>query len=311
MNKIPFIWSNDDIDVGLSDSMARQLEFLARFGIKGSFFVVPCRSGEKILTDDGNLIELLKQAMADGHDVQQHSTTHVCIENGTADLRMFDLMGDDAKIEYTKKRFVWERIWQLDAIKAQINWGRQVWTDAFGAPSDGYRPGCGAFCGNLYRACEQLGFKWITSRLASMTGFSWAGGHYDYPIRLEDPARPFRQGKTLIEIPILDDVAFRIPSDKIDDFVELGWKLWQLCVERQVPYQLVSHWFALEHEGGTGYAIHEKLLPRILESGQAEPMTTSEYYNRITTGEFPLADGPNIDPGSDEMPQWHVLSKKR
>ena len=309
-SKIPFIWSNDDIGCGQSEKMNRQLEFLRQFGVKGSFFVVPCANGDQLLTEDAHLIELLKHSMAEGHDVQQHSTTHKCIENGTADLRMFDLMGDEEKMEYSEKRFVWERIWQLDAIEAQINWGRRAWMDAFGSPSDGYRPGCGAFCGNMYQALERLGFKWANCRISSFTGWMWQAGHYDYPVRLEGPVRPFRQGK-LIEIPLLDDVAFRVPQEKIGDYVELGWKLWQLCVERNSPYHLISHHHGLEHNGGTGYAVHEKLIPRILESRQAVPMTVSEYYDRIESGEFPLAESHTCYPGPDEIPPWHILSKEK
>ena len=308
-SKIPFIWSNDDMTNGKSESMDRQLKFLRQFDIKGSFFVIPCYKGQKI-TGDKKLVELLKSAMAEGHDMQQHSTTHKYAENGTADLRMFDLMGDEAKIDYSENRFVYERLWQLDAIEAQINWGRQVWIDAFGSPSDGYRPGGGAFCGNMYKALQRLGFKWVSSRLSSFTGWIWQTGNYDYPVRLEGPVNPFRQGK-LIEIPILDDVAFAIPQEKIDDFVELGWKLWKLCVERNCQYHLVSHYHALEYDGGTGYAVHEKLIPRILESGQAEPMTVSEYYNRIESGEFPLADGSACYPGPGEIPEWHILAKEK
>ena len=308
ITKIPLIWSNDDIFVGQHDQMARQLDFLDHFGIKGSFFVVPCMDGDKFLTDDPKLIAQLKQAMSAGHDVQQHSVTHVCIENGTADLRMFDLMGDQAKIDYSHNRFVWERLWQLDAIEAQISWGRRVWTEAFGSPSDGYRPGCGSFCANMYKALERLGFKWASSRLASMTGWMWQSGNYDYPIRLEGPVLPFGQGG-LVEFPILDDVAFHIPREKIDDYVELGWKLWQLCLERNAPYHLVCHWHGLEHEGGTGYAVHEKLLPRILASGQAEPIVLSEYYDRLESGDLPLANAADIYPGPDKIPPWHALSR--
>jgi peptidoglycan/xylan/chitin deacetylase (PgdA/CDA1 family) len=153
--RIPFIWSNDDITVGFRESMERQLELLDFYGIKGSFFVIPCpEKGTQRLTDDPKLIDLLEQAMADGHECAQHSTTHVCEENGTADLRMFDLMGDRAKVEYSMNRFQLERLWQVDALEAQIGRGRQVWAEAFGEPSPGFRPGCGAFWEHVHGAGE-------------------------------------------------------------------------------------------------------------------------------------------------------------
>lgn len=312
-NKIPFIWSNDDITTGQRASMERQLAFLERFGLKGTFFVVPCPLHEPELTEDAPLLELLKQAMAAGHDVQQHSTTHQCAENGTADLRMFQLMGDTAMREHSDNRFVYERLWQVDAIEAQIGWGRDVWTQAFGAPSEGFRAGCGSFCGNLYPALENLGFQWCSSRLVSLTGWMRQAGHDQYPLRLEGPLRPYRQGK-LLEIPILDDVAFRVPRARVDDYVELGRRLWESCVERQIPAVLLSHPHGLEWENegenGTGYAVHEKLLPLILESGLAKPMTISEYHRRIEAGEYPLAAPTDLYPNPDQIPDWHIWSRR-
>lgn len=309
-SKIPFIWTNDDITVGKKQSMQGQMSFLDKHGLKGTFFVVPRPSSGKVrLTEDPALIELLKEAVQQGHEIQQHSVTHVCIENGTADMRMFDLMGDVARLEYSTQRFLYERLWDLEVIQAHIKWGMEEWIDAFGSPSPGYRPGCGAFCGNMYRALENLGFEWCSARLVSMTGWMWASGKYDYPIRFDGPAKPFAQGG-LIEYPILDDVAFRIPENKIDDMVELGWKMWEMCVENNDPYILVSHPFALEHEGGTGYAIHDKLIPRIMETGLAEPMTLHEYHTRVKAGEFPQADASERYPDGSALPEWHALGQQ-
>ena len=110
--------------------------------IKGTFFVVPCPAAtpDKVIGDDQAVVNLIKQAMADGHEAHQHSVTHMCIENGTADMRMFDLMGDEARIDYATSRFVYEKLWELENIQAHINWGRQAWIEAFGEPSRGYRP---------------------------------------------------------------------------------------------------------------------------------------------------------------------------
>ena len=307
---IPFIWTNDDLAPHNNDELEPMLALLDKHGIKGTFFVVPCPGGKTYLTDDAPFIDKLKAALSDGHEAHQHSTTHVCIENGTADLRMFDLMGKAAKADYSQNRFLHERLWQVDALQAQIGWGRKVWTEAMGEPSQGYRPGCGAFCGNMYQALDNLGFKWCSARLVSLAGWQWAAGFTDYPIELEGPAMPVMQGKVM-ELPILDDVAFRIPVEKIDDFVELGWQLFQKCLERGLPTILVSHPFALKHEGGTGYRIHEKLLPRILDSGLAIPMTLGEYYRRVESGEFALADEKSAYPGADAIPEWHILSRSQ
>jgi peptidoglycan/xylan/chitin deacetylase (PgdA/CDA1 family) len=314
IEKIPLIWSNDDIRCGLKQSMQRQLDFLSNLGIPGTFFVVPCwvlkNEDNRVqrLTEDPPLIDLLQSATRAGHDVVQHSTTHVCYENGLADMRMFDLMGEQTRINFSKHRFVLERLWQLDAMEAQIGWGLSIWKEAFGHRSQGYRPGCGAFCGNMYRALENLGFSWCSARLVSMTGWMWAANRNDYPFQWDGPARPFLQGR-ITEFPILDDVAFRIPRARGDRFVELGWQHWQECLRRRAPFILVSHFFGLEHDEGAGFEIHDKLLRRILATGQAQPLTMSEYHRQLHAGHWPWAEKSECYPQESDLPTWHALGQ--
>ena len=309
-NAIPFIWTNDDIANGRRDMLARMLDFLAGFDIKGTFFVIPRRyPALRPLTDDPALVELLVQAMRNGHEAHQHSTTHHCEENGTADLRMYDLMGNAAKAYHAAHRLPLERIWELDAIQAQIDWGRQAWIDAFGAASSGFRPGCGAFCGNMYRALKNLGFKWVSSRLVSFSGWRWSAGDFDFPVSWEASGRP-SEIEGILEIPLLDDVAFRIPPSRIEQSVELGWRHWLKCVEEGWPYVLVSHPQMLEHDEDVGYRIHEQLLGRILKTGQAIPMTMHQYYEQVIAGHFPVAGPGEGYAGPNDIPDWHVLAHR-
>jgi peptidoglycan/xylan/chitin deacetylase (PgdA/CDA1 family) len=305
--KIPLLWTNDDVTAGGQRYFNRLVPLAESLGLRGTFFIIPCpNGGKKRLTDDPGLIADVKAAMANGHEAHQHSTTHVCPENGTADLRMYDLMGMDAKAFHSSHRFILERLWQVDALEAQIAWGRRVWTDAFGAPSEGFRPGCGAFCGNMYKALANLGFKWTSSRLVSLTGWQWVFGNENYPPSWEGPVRPtITEG--VMEFPILDDVAFKAPFEKIDQFVELGWTHWQKCVEKNWPFITVCHTGQMEVHNDSGYRIHEKLFKRILDTGHADPMTLGQYYRAVKAGTYPLADPADAYPGPDAIPEWHVL----
>jgi peptidoglycan/xylan/chitin deacetylase (PgdA/CDA1 family) len=311
MSKIPFLWTNDDLAAGSYEHGVRMLDFLTQWDLKGTFFVIPAWQAHDFrpLTDDAKLIELLKTAVQSGHEMHQHSVTHHCVENGVADIRMWELMPDYVKIDHSQNRFVLERLWEVDALEAHIGWGKQIWLDAFGTASAGYRPGCGSFCGNMYLALENLGFEWASTRMVSMTGWMRQAGHHDYPVRLEGPVKPYYQGK-LMEFPILDDVAFLVPPERVDEYVELGWQLWLQCVENNHPFDLVSHPQGLAYQGGTGYEVHQKLLTRIFETGQAEPMTLGEYYARVKSGEFLLAPADTLYPSREEFPAWHAFGRK-
>lgn len=303
--KIPLLWTNDDVTVGGQRYFNRLVPFIESLGLKGTFFIIPCPSGKKRLTDDPALIDDIKAATANGHEAHQHSTTHVCVENGTADLRMYDLMDMQAKEYHSSHRFVLERLWQVDAIEAQIRWGQRAWTEAFGSASEGFRPGCGAFCGNLYKALKNLGFKWTSSRLVSLTGWQWVFGNDKYPPSWEGPVRPSLIDGVM-EFPILDDVAFGVPLDQVDRFAELGWIHWQKCVEKRWPFILVCHNAPIESKGDSGYRIHEKLFKRILDTGLADPMTMGQYYRAVQAGAYPMADAKDQYPGPDDLPEWHV-----
>jgi len=49
-----------------AQQMQRQLDFLAQFGIRGDFFVIP-KTGDHTLDEDKDLVPILKKAMADNN----------------------------------------------------------------------------------------------------------------------------------------------------------------------------------------------------------------------------------------------------
>ncbi len=306
--KIPFLWTNDDIAQNLSMEMRRQLDFLNRWNLKGSFCVVPCLGGHPI-TGDPKIIELLKEAEADGHELVHHSTTHQCEENGLMDIRMLDYLPAREKWRYAHMRFPYERLWTYKAIHDQIRWGLDVWLMAFGHQSTGYRPGCGSFCGPMYQVIEDLGFKWCSGRMASFTGWQWSAGHLDYPEEVDGPVHPYWIGRVL-EIPIFDDIAFRVPVRKVEDFVRYGKRSWDRCMQEGWPFVLCSHYHGLQYNQDSGYRVHEAVLDYIFSTGQAEPMTLSQYYARVVSGEFPIAAAEETPPDANQIPDWHVWGRK-
>jgi len=310
--KIPFIWTNDDLGYGRGPNLRQMLDFLKRYNIPGSFAVVPItlgKDGPQYIYDDVEMRKEFDAALAGGHELFQHGTTHVCRENGIADIRMFhqNLMGNEDAKEMSRRRLYYENYWTLDAITAQVDWGRQVWIKTFGRPSIGFRPGCGSFCANLFPALLNLGFKWTSAtEIVSFTGWLWYAGQDNYPFEMTPPVRGYRKYKNLAELPVLDDICFRVKADQVDRFVELGWRYWEQCVEKNYPYVLLSHWHGLEANGSTGYQVHEKLLPRILETGLADAMTLSQYHEKLERGEYPWADPTELPPPAEQAPDWHV-----
>ncbi len=54
------------------------------------------------------------------------------------------------------------------------------------------------------------------------------------------------------------------------------------------PMVMVAHWHGLEHGEDSGYQVHERLVPRLLASGTAQPM------NMTHLSEWVAADASRV-----------------
>ncbi len=315
-NTIPLIWTNDDVGIGNAKNLMKILKFLKQFAIPASFAIVPIRIKERpeYIYEDVELRKAFDEALADGHELFQHSVNHACVENGLADIRMYapHLMGYKSAKEHSRKRIYYERYWREDAITEHIAWGKEVWEKTFGQASIGYRPGCGCFSLGMFAALEKLGFEWTSATdIVSFTGWMWISEkENDYPFEMTTPVRGYKKYNDIIEIPGLDDISFKVKSGDEQRFIELGWQQWQECVKNNWPYVMISHWHGLERNEETGYKIHRILLERILSTNQAEPITLTQYYEGLISGKYPLAK-PDEIPNQSDIPAWHVWNWRK
>jgi hypothetical protein len=283
MKKIPLIWSNDDITAGTADKLRRQLAFIDRFDIPGVFFVIPRESGKgKNIDEDPELLRLIEKSRKRGHEYYQHGFVHTAFECGVPETWMLD-MAPDVRKQYDIRRLEIERGHTFEAQTEMLENGRKIWRRAFAEDSTGFRPGWGAFCGNFYKALEVLGFAWTSSRIPSPTSWKWNNGLWDESM---DFRKGVAAGPTMVgrvrEYPIAGDYAFRVPHEatRIDAMVGLALREMAYFHQRGLPMILCSHWHGLEHAGGSGYAVHEKLLAAMLKSGTAEPMNMTQLEAR-------------------------------
>jgi hypothetical protein len=283
MPAIPLLWTNDDITVGCAQQHRRQLDFLDELGIPGVFFVIP-RAREQTIDQDVELMTVIEQSRQRGHEYYQHGHVHTPFESGVPETWMLDF-APEVRRRYDEHRLEIEAQHTLERLVEMIDQGHRIWRTAFGEPSPGYRPGWGAICGNLYRALEALGFAWVSSRITSPTSWLWNQGRWDEPMnfRTAVPAGPVRIGR-LIEYPIGGDYAFQVPDapQRIDAMVDLGLRECQWYHERGLPMLIVSHWHGLERNGGTGYAVHARLLAKLLADGCVQPMGMTGLHQRYT-----------------------------
>lgn len=277
---IPVVWSNDDIHFGQSDILRRQLELLDRFKIPGVFFVIPASGGQS-LDKDRQLIQVMRDAEQRGHEFYQHGFVHTPFESGVPELWMLDF-NPAVRAQYDSRRFEIESGHTFESMVRMIDVGRRVWRKAMGADTAGYRPGWGAYCINLYRALNALGYSWVSSRICTATSWMWNQGKWEAPMSFVEhiPTSP-HMIEGIREFPIGGDYAFRVPNDpkRISAMADLAMAEFEVMARRGDPMVIASHHHGLSfkgdtggaapHPGGTGYAVHEQLLPRLLEDGRA------------------------------------------
>ncbi|MEO6052436.1 MAG: DUF2334 domain-containing protein [Chthoniobacterales bacterium] len=280
---LPVVWTNDDIAFGKAVQFRRHLDFVNRHGIPGVFFVIPDDRGAGTLDQDKELVDLMRGAMQEGHEFYQHGYRHHAFECGIPEQDML-YVDPMARKQLDEERESIEAQHTLEAQVEMLVAGQRIWKKVFGEDSPGFRPGWGAYCMNLYRALAILGYEWVSARIPCMTSWLRNAGRWDEPINFRDavPTRPQRLSQGILEIPMAGDYAFQVPNDpeKIDSMVDLGLQELQVYIERRHPMLILSHYHGLEYSGttspdltplpgGTGYAVHEKLVPAILSSGEA------------------------------------------
>jgi peptidoglycan/xylan/chitin deacetylase (PgdA/CDA1 family) len=286
MKKIPFVWTNDDIGYGLSENLKKEIDFIENFGIKGTFFIVPARNMRRI-DRDTSLIKVIKEAQKRGHEFHQHGYLHTAFECGIPEIDMLEFSEPEKK-RFSVQRFKIEEALTLENVVKKLEAGRKIWRKAFGVEPTGFRSPWGAFCKNLYRALYILGYQWCSARVHLWTSWKWCNGNFQF-------IEPFREGITphphnvegVMEIPIGGDYSFGIQETDIEKFIKLGFKEFNLCHKKNIPFVTVTHWHGLEKNNNSGYRVQEKLLKKILDTGKATPVTVSQLYKKYKSGSRP------------------------
>lgn len=280
---IPFIWSNDDITAGKAPELGRQLAFLKEMGICGTFYVIPQRPDGTTIDADIELCRAMESAREEGHEFYQHGFVHTPFESGVPELWMLDF-APEVRERFDDRRLEIEQAHRLDAIVAMLESGQKIWRRVFGDESPGYRPGWGAFCGNLYRGLEILGYQWVSSRICGKKSWLWNQQQWDADPAFRDatPGMPWRIGR-LMEYPIAGDYGFTVENEPEDigkmtglfeaEFLEFHRRGW--------PMNIVCHPQGLERAGGTGYEIHRRVIPGIRDGGKAEVMGMTALHERF------------------------------
>lgn len=226
---------------------------------------------------------MIRDAEQRGHEFYQHGFHHHAFECGIPDLEMLEVDRESFHYFNTSRAEI-EAHHILEAQIRMLEAGQKIWREAFGRDSVGFRPGWGAYCENFYKALSVLGYEWVSSKIPCMTSWLWSIEKWEVPMIFREGMRtaPHQLKQGVWEYPMAGDYAFHVPQDvpKIAAMVDLAEREFEVFSERGHPMLLVSHCFGLEYLGGTGYAVHEKLIPALKNTGRAEFIGMKELTRR-------------------------------
>ncbi|MEQ2006578.1 MAG: polysaccharide deacetylase family protein [Limisphaerales bacterium] len=189
-------------------------------------------------------VDWLKQLVADGHRVGNHTYDHVNVKAATAD-----------QIQFRFQRAPWLIAGKepTAVIRDNISQCTAAMRSRLGVAPNGFRTPGGfgnglADAPQVQRTLHELGFTWCSSKypshVAAKPGEEPDAALVADIVRAQADAQPFRYPGGLVEIPmnpISDIGAFRTGRWKLDWFLRVTRAAVESCIERGLVFDFLAH----------------------------------------------------------------------
>ena len=261
--------------------LADLLEFCAKEEIKATFFAVPRADGVVISRQPG-YAKLLREAIADGHEVGQHGLDHDRFEFGIPPPMILELPHEGPAREYLAgHRDEIDANQTIPKLRERLALGRRIIEDAIGRAVAGFRAPCLSVCDRLFRALELEGYEYDSSACLQQTAWDFING------RLETQPRPITRERieearsvvSIAEIPLTAEYTWYLESDPYSLFLDLARHDVEACGEAEIPFVPLCHVSPVqEGAGNRGFDLYRDLLrharDRAAETGRRFTSTT-------------------------------------
>jgi len=261
-----FCFSVDDVcfeGYSSEEHLARLLDFLRETNVRGTFFVVPLAQGVP-LTKRRRYVELLKMAIAEGHEIGQHGLEHDRFEFGIPPKMILDLEHEKP----ARDRLAHERKAILDnltiaKIRARLAKGRRILEDALGIEIVTFRGPCLSICDNLFHALEAEGFAYDSSRYLQEAGWDILNGKKDVKPRAITRAgfEKFQYPGKLVTLPLTTEYTWYLQ----DIMFEPTWRLarhdLEACLRAAIPFVQLCHISPIfQGQGDNGLKFYRRMF---------------------------------------------------
>lgn len=294
MDETLFCLTNDDAGSQEPELFRALLDFLAAQRVPATFFVVPAAGGAPL---DGKpeWVELLRRAIAEGHELQVHGFEHGVFEFGVPPGFMLDII-PEAAARWEREPDVIRAAHTRAALGDKVARGLEILDRALGIAPSGFRSGCLATCDEMYGALADHGLRWSSNRVVNPTGWRYINGQYEAgeAWQADVPPRPHCYKAGRIEVPMLSEYTWLLePADEERQF-DLLRRDYERAREASGVFVALSHYYAMTGPYATGLRVYERAFAHARALGDVRFCTVGQL----------LAQGPEVAPPASRHERW-------
>ncbi len=256
-----FALTNDDAG-GQDPHLFRQLlDFLAAHEVVATFFVVP-QAGGKPLDDKPQWLALLERARREGHELQLHGFDHSStFEFGVPPDFMLDII-PEAKARWQREPEAIRAEHTLEAVRARIARGKEIFARALGFEPHGFRGPCLSMCDATYRALAEHGFRWASNLVVNPMGWRYVQRRYDAgePWQADVPPHPIPYRHGIIEVPMVSEYTWYLRDEDVERHYALMRSDYDRVREVGGVFVTISHYYAMTGEWAAGLRVYERIF---------------------------------------------------
>lgn len=237
--------------------LSRVLEMAANSRIRATLFVVP----KSDLDEYGNL---LRDAVAAGHEIAQHGLSHDRFEVGIPPDMILKAPHEKPFADYLRgHRADIEADLSLERIRARMREGRRILEDLFQVPIRGFRAPCLQFCDAMFQALAEEGYAYDSS--GWLQPYGWKGSGLTEPVVItrEDFVRQQHAG--FAEFPLTADYVWELTPDRYEASMKLAMFDFENVRAAGFPLVSLSHVSPIQRPTDAGLRFMAEWVGRMRE----------------------------------------------
>jgi peptidoglycan/xylan/chitin deacetylase (PgdA/CDA1 family) len=263
-----FVLTNDDAGGQEPELFAELLDFLQAQEVPATFFVIPFQ-GAQALDSKPHWMPLIERALKAGHDLEHHAYTHAsCFEFGVPPYFMLDII-PEARDKFREEPVYFTQHHGYETLREKLEKGRKILTRAFGYTPRGFRSPCLSACDNLYKALDDLDFRFCSNEVINPLGWRYINRDYETgeDWHTEIPHEPHLRTATLTEVPMHSEYTWYLEAGDVDRHYEFMKRDLDRALAEGKPFVTLSHYFAMTGRWATGLQVYERIFAYAREQG--------------------------------------------